>query len=255
MMGKEESQLQMLIKIADSKAQKNNSLFEGSYSELRDLLRQTKLSFYETTNYSEVRWDHYSEYYIFYIDPSLVDSLKAYNKQLEEMCATIFDVSGDFDFCGVEIKPGSVDSVMAVEPEVKFEKIEQEVLSQISQAKHSIFIAMAWFTNHTILNEINKKVKEGLIVSAVLDDNEKNHCFFQENESLFEIKYLAIVSRFQNIMHEKFCIIDSSTVLHGTYNWTEAANYNKEDMTIDKNIATISSFSDQFAYLRSKLFS
>lgn len=251
----EEKQLDELVKIADQKSQEiNQQLPNGTYSELRDLLRQTKLAFYKTTDFSRQRWDYFSEYYVFYIDSSLINSLMVYQKTLDKMCADIFDISDDYDFMGIIVKPGSVGSSVALEPKVRFEEIQKEVITQIAQSKFSISIAMAWFTNRSIFEEVNKKVREGLIVTAILDDNEKNHHFFQENKALFEIRYLAISSKYQNLMHEKFCIIDSSVVLHGTYNWTEAANYNKEDMTIDKNISTVSSFSNRFIDLRKLLF-
>ncbi len=45
---------------------------------------------------------------------------------------------------------------------------------------------------------------------------------------------INIQSYYKNIMHDKFCIIDLATVVHGTFNWTNAANYNRETISIDK---------------------
>lgn len=53
-------------------------------------------------------------------------------------------------------------------------------------------------------------------------------------------------------MHEKFCIIDLHTAIHGTFNWTKAANYNKEHISIDKYHATAEAFADEFMRLKNK---
>ena len=53
-------------------------------------------------------------------------------------------------------------------------------------------------------------------------------------------------------MHEKFCIIDLYTSIHGTFNWTKAANYNKEHISIDKNHATAAAFADEFMKLKNQ---
>jgi len=59
-----------------------------------------------------------------------------------------------------------------------------------------------------------------------------------------------IKTEMQNIMHEKFCIIDLNTVIHGTFNWTKAANYNKETISIDRNRTTAEAFADEFMKLK-----
>ena len=41
--------------------------------------------------------------------------------------------------------------------------------------------------------------------------------------------------RYKNIMHRKFCVIDLEVAMHGTFNWTNAANYNKEHWDVDHN--------------------
>ena len=42
----------------------------------------------------------------------------------------------------------------------------------------------------------------------------------------------------KNRMHDKFCIVDLDYIMHGFYNWTKAANYNRETlvMTVDRDL-------------------
>ena len=63
---------------------------------------------------------------------------------------------------------------------------------------------------------------------------------------------MSIESLYKNIMHDKFCIIDLQTVIHGTFNWTRAAQYNKETISIDKNRETAEKFADEFMKLKKK---
>ena len=47
-------------------------------------------------------------------------------------------------------------------------------------------------------------------------------------------------------------MIDLYTSIHGTFNWTKAANYNKEHISIDKNHSTATAFADEFMKLKNK---
>lgn len=56
-------------------------------------------------------------------------------------------------------------------------------------------------------------------------------------------------------MHNKFCIIDFQTVIHGTFNWTKAANFNKETIAVVKNRTTAETFADEFMSIKKKILS
>jgi phosphatidylserine/phosphatidylglycerophosphate/cardiolipin synthase-like enzyme len=51
-------------------------------------------------------------------------------------------------------------------------------------------------------------------------------------------------------MHNKFCIIDSETVINGSYNWTKKANFNKENITIDKDRGLAKRFANEFKSIK-----
>ena len=84
---------------------------------------------------------------------------------------------------------------------------------------------MAWFNNPTTHADLLKKKHQGLDIVIIIDDNDRNKKdapFVLENN--FETYRIEIKSLYKNIMHDKFCIIDLKTVLHGTFNWTVATN-------------------------------
>jgi hypothetical protein len=55
-------------------------------------------------------------------------------------------------------------------------------------------------------------------------------------------------------MHNKFCVIDEQTVINGSYNWTNKAEYNYESITIihDKELAF--QFVDEFRAIKVRYF-
>lgn len=49
-----------------------------------------------------------------------------------------------------------------------------------------------------------------------------------------------------NRMHNKFCIIDLEYVMHGSYNWTKAANYNGETLVTSVDRELVKKFATEF---------
>lgn len=78
----------------------------------------------------------------------------------------------------------------------------------------------------------------------------KKHGF--EYEKYFESYRMPLKGYFDNIVHHKFCIIDFDAVLHGSYNWTNKAQYNRETLEIVSGRETACKFADEFIGLKTK---
>lgn len=51
-------------------------------------------------------------------------------------------------------------------------------------------------------------------------------------------------------MHDKFCIIDNQIVIHGSYNWTNKAEFkNEENISVTKDCNASTEFSIKFKEL------
>ena len=104
----------------------------------------------------------------------------------------------------------------------KFKNIQQELIDRIKLSKSSIKIAVTWFTNHDLFNElVNKLKKDDISVELIiLNDrinNKREGCNFQsyiDNNGKF---YYCDVN---SMVHHKFCIIDDELVITGPYKWT-----------------------------------
>lgn len=89
-----------------------------------------------------------------------------------------------------------------------------------------------------------------MTIEIVVDYNDKNRNADFSLDSEFPTYWVGVQSSYKNIMHDKFCIIDFQTVIHGTFNWTKAANYNKETISSDNNRTTAECFADEFIKLK-----
>ena len=219
--------------------------------ELVSLLKMCNVTFEKTATYAYSGvWDQCKEYIYLSIIPEKLVKLKSHSEYIKKICNEIYPVSDEYMLADVFFKPGTLSEYEEVSQEVLFENIQRQIIEEIRAAKYVIWIAMAWFTDPVLYKELLKKKREGLTIEIVLDDNTKNRNaeFVLEND--FCTHWVTIESLYKNIMHDKFCIIDLYTVIHGTFNWTKAANYNKETISIDRNRTTAESFADEFMKLK-----
>jgi len=135
--------------------------------------------------------------------------------------------------------------------EAHFIEIKNQIIKSIHEAKFTIWIAVARFTDKDIGNQLRLKHKEGVNVRVVVNDDETTSKFGLEFDKK-GIEYKTVSPNTiwgKKIMHNKFCIIDLCKVIHGSYNWTSNAKYNNENITITENRELAENFSDQFIEL------
>lgn len=118
--------------------------------------------------------------------------------------------------------------------EAIFENIASRLVSEICKSKESIYVAIAWFTNKNIFNELVRKSNDGLLINLMYSDDEINRRS-SVNFDLLSTKnsYVYRIGDGEaNLMHNKFCVIDRSTVITGSYNWSNRAESNHENITV-----------------------
>lgn len=217
---------------------------------LISLLKIAVVKFEKTGEYTRQLWNHYRENIYLCITPEKMIELKKYEDYLRKTCGEIYPPNDEYEFWNFAIRPGILPVEEDISQEILFEGIQRQIIEEIQNAKYVIWIAMAWFTDPVLYNELLKKKKQGLTIEIVLDDNDKNRDAEFKLADNFQTHWVTIESKFKNIMHEKFCVIDLQTVIHGTFNWTKAANYNKETISIDRNRTTAEAFADEFMKLK-----
>ncbi len=136
-----------------------------------------------------------------------------------------------------------------------FENIKEKIIEQLYSSTKSIKVAVAWFTDADLFEILCKKAKSGLRIELLLANDDINHnCSIDYNKLTScggKIYFVGEGTDFEPIMHHKFCIIDNYTLIFGSYNWTNKAKSNHENITIIDNDANIIlDYNDEFEKLR-----
>lgn len=136
-----------------------------------------------------------------------------------------------------------------------FTNIRGQILDSLDTASQEISIAMYWFTNHQLFDKLCEKVLEGKKVELIIHNDFINN----RNTGLNFQRFIDVGGQFyfsdsENPMHNKFCIIDDTILINGSYNWTYfAERKNSENILIIKEEPdTILAFKKEFSKLKGK---
>jgi hypothetical protein len=119
------------------------------------------------------------------------------------------------------------------------EEIKPAILEQLGKANQSIHVVVAWFNDADFFNLLLEKVTNSeielrIILSEEYEGNNTNtQLNFQQLLDSSENVYIFKIPKEAVLVHNKFCIIDRKTLVHGSYNWTYGANFqNKESVLL-----------------------
>src|SRR4051812_19229278 len=90
-----------------------------------------------------------------------------------------------------------------------------KIIESLSSASKNIKVAMAFFTDRDIANELINSCNKGVDVSLVLADDVNNETVKSMLSN--RCKVYTHKANGRGIMHHKFCVIDNSVLLHGSY--------------------------------------
>lgn len=147
--------------------------------------------------------------------------------------------------------------IQLMKTEAIFENIAERIVSEIEKTQNSIFIAVAWFTNRNIFNVLQRKAKEGCQINLMYSADHIN-----ENSSIdFELLKMKNSNVFpigngdHDLMHNKFCVIDHCTVITGSYNWSNKAESNHENITITNGVTSLAEqFVSEFNKIKQRYY-
>ncbi len=122
-----------------------------------------------------------------------------------------------------------------------FENIANNIITKINAAKHSVKIAVAWFTNFDLFNCIKAALNRNIQVTLVTNNDLINNGGYCLNfDELIDCGLKLHLVEYPEMLHYKFCIIDDSTIITGSYNWTfYAEEINKEDVIIIEELPKV----------------
>lgn len=139
--------------------------------------------------------------------------------------------------------------------EVFTQNIEQVILEHFGKARKSITIVVAWFTNKRIISKlIELKKFRNLDIQILVDNNEVNQKYFFDLH-LSDLEASGIEVKRQHISkfnHNKFAVIDNETFITGSYNYTNKANQNFENIVIKTDIRIAGFYTRIFKFFSDK---
>jgi hypothetical protein len=122
--------------------------------------------------------------------------------------------------------------------EAHFEKIRSVIKTELLSASHSVYAAIAWFTDPILFDALLAIAEKGVKVQVCIIRDEINMgsgLAFEKLKTLSGNYFYAPDDR----MHHKFCVIDNETVITGSFNWTVRASMGqkKENIVVTKGDA------------------
>lgn len=141
---------------------------------------------------------------------------------------------------------------------IKFydENIEEVIIKNIREARKELCIAMAWFTSQNLMNELSSLKKRGVNIKVIISDAKANNKSKYKLQNACNALKIAIMpkrssknnnyNKNDNLMHNKYCIIDNKKVIDGSYNWSNNAKYNLEHVIIIESENVAKMYKDSF---------
>ncbi|MES2063526.1 MAG: phospholipase D-like domain-containing protein [Bacteroidota bacterium] len=130
-------------------------------------------------------------------------------------------------------------------------EIKQRIVQEISSAKQSVKLAMAWFTDRDIAGAIIAAKNRQVNVDILLSSNVQNETVKQMFTAAGVPVHAFETGDERGMMHHKFCLIDNRLTINGSYNYSyNASNNNVENIHLSDDTATHRQFLAEFDRLK-----
>lgn len=113
------------------------------------------------------------------------------------------------------------------------DNVSRVIVDEISEAQHSIDVAIFGFTDLEIMNALIAAKQRGVLVRIYRDKLQSKESKQKAvNKSLQDNKIPVRIKTTGFLMHMKCMIIDDRTLVTGSYNWSEGAKKQDNDLMI-----------------------
>ena len=215
------------------------------------ILRYSIVTFEKTEAFTYVP-NQRQEYMRLRVPIPMLKKAKEYKDIFYDLANDIYIPNDDYDLYGVDIRPKLVEleDDGQTEHDVAFDEIKEVIVQGIRNAKYTIWAAVAWFSDRDIFQELLAKKKQGVNIRIITSNEKSNMTLMGELEKNFDVVKVPLKGAYlSNRLHDKFCIIDFEFVMHGSYNWSKAAQYNDETLATALDRDFVKKFADEFMRL------
>jgi phosphatidylserine/phosphatidylglycerophosphate/cardiolipin synthase-like enzyme len=125
----------------------------------------------------------------------------------------------------------------------------QQVVQHLQQARKSVDICVFTITDDRLANAILSAHQRKLAV-RIISDNDKALDLGSDIDKFRAAGIPVRLDKTQYHMHHKFCVVDGTTLLNGSYNWTRgAAEQNQENLVVSTDPGLVLAFGAEFEKL------
>ncbi len=174
-----------------------------------ELLKIIQIRFEKTGTFTGHLWNHYQEYLYLIIVPQKIEDLKRHLDEISKICYQIYEPNDEYELWNVSIKPGNLPVEEDISQDILFKDIQKQIVEEIKSAKYMILIAVAWFTDPVLYNELIKKKSDGLNIQIVIDNNDTNNNAQFRLEDSFETYKVSIFSLYKNLISFEYAPVRS----------------------------------------------
>lgn len=123
------------------------------------------------------------------------------------------------------------------------------LLETLDSAEHSLDVCVFTISSQELGDVLINAHLRGVVV-RVITDNEQLHSAGSQVERLRRAGIQVRTDNSSYFMHHKFVVVDSSTLVSGSLNWTlQGVHGNQENVIVTNNPALVHPFVDQFDHL------
>ncbi|MBS6006908.1 MAG: hypothetical protein KIB43_08090 [Clostridium baratii] len=131
-----------------------------------------------------------------------------------------------------------------------FENQREIIKELLLTAKKNVKIAVAWINFDDYKEDFILLLQSNVKIKIAVNNDVINLKYSKTIEELrklgAKIKLISMPNK-KEFMHHKFCIIDNTFFMSGSFNWTKNANDNNyEDLTVSHDINSVREFRNQF---------
>jgi phosphatidylserine/phosphatidylglycerophosphate/cardiolipin synthase-like enzyme len=122
------------------------------------------------------------------------------------------------------------------------------ILGELSRARQSADICVFTITDDRIASALLAAQQRGVVL-RIITDNDKQ---YDEGSDIARLRDAGVSIRVdgdERHMHHKFAVLDSLTLLSGSYNWTRGATLNEENLILTRDRRLVESFAQKFEAL------
>jgi phosphatidylserine/phosphatidylglycerophosphate/cardiolipin synthase-like enzyme len=127
------------------------------------------------------------------------------------------------------------------------------ILGELGRTRKTADICVFTITDDRITDAIVAAHRRGVVV-RIITDNDKQFDQGSDIERLRGVGIALKVDESEHHMHHKFAVLDSASLLNGSYNWTRsAATFNEENLIVTSEAALVARFARQFTEMWQQL--